>query len=409
MSLEMLPTSDENSKLIVRKILIIGHCCNSKPKAKLNFRCSFSKLSNDNLPLILNEVVTHRIGGAIAIAVSYIVVSRYFLKRRGFALAITGVGICLSTFISPLIANYLLEFYGFRGACLLYGALVLNQCVGGALFQPIHWHEKPSQSSYIESEQNEKREKLLHNSPKQSDIQIHVAEKNYTQILPTDKILDPSLQEERKSNVTSLYSTNSYGNFEVYLETTITKSQNQNIIAGNKIIGNVCKVVKKIMALTYESILTLKFLRVQIVCIGFGCLSLGNIIFLTWIPFAITHAGFSLEMSAWCISISSVANLTGRILMIFISDRKWFNDKFVYMLSTFSIGLFIAVFSFAREINLFLFCLSCWGFSIGVSHSVTPMIFISSVGVEIFPSVYGVASLTSGIIHVTLVPVIDYI
>ncbi|RXG52540.1 Monocarboxylate transporter 14 [Armadillidium vulgare] len=86
--------------------------------------------------LFFTYAVPAGIAGASTFTLSYMVVSTYFKKHRGFAVAITSVGGSLSGFISPVIANYLLENYGYISATAISGALVLNQCVGASLYQP---------------------------------------------------------------------------------------------------------------------------------------------------------------------------------------------------------------------------------------------------------------------------------
>ncbi|RXG61660.1 Monocarboxylate transporter 14, partial [Armadillidium vulgare] len=94
--------------------------------------------------LFFTYAVPAGIAGASTFNLTYMVVSTYFTKHRGFAIAMISVGDCLSGFISPVIANYLLENYGYISATAISGALVLNQCVGASLYQPVKWHMKPS-------------------------------------------------------------------------------------------------------------------------------------------------------------------------------------------------------------------------------------------------------------------------
>lgn len=260
------------------------------------------------------------------------------MKHRGFALATTTLGICFSAFLSPIIANYLLEIYGYRGATLIYGGLVLNQCVGSALFQPVEWHMKPAVPHASESESKLNEEKLLQNNREQDDLKCQVKGKNYPQSLPPDKMLSLSLQECRRLSAFSLYSTVSLGTSVMDMETLNMTLKDQKQVPKSQ---NICDFLKRVILSTYESILTLKFMRVQIICLGAGCLSLGYVNFQMWIPFVIRNAGYSLEMSAWCVSSSSIANIIGRVTMSFLSDRKWFNIKFGYMFSMFLLGLSI--------------------------------------------------------------------
>ncbi|XP_061433085.1 monocarboxylate transporter 3-like isoform X1 [Lethenteron reissneri] len=65
------------------------------------------------------------------------ILGHYFLRRRSLANGVassgTAVGICLL----PLVAQALLSRYGWRGAFLIMGSLILNCCVCAALMRPV--------------------------------------------------------------------------------------------------------------------------------------------------------------------------------------------------------------------------------------------------------------------------------
>ncbi|RXG54485.1 hypothetical protein Avbf_14202 [Armadillidium vulgare] len=172
---------------------------------------------------------------------------------------------------------------------------------------------------------------------------------------------------------------------------------------------NICDFLKRIVLSAYENILTLKFMRVQIICLGAGCLSLGYLNFLIWIPFVIRNAGYSLEMSAWCVSSSSIANTIIRVVMSFLSDRKWFNIKIWYMFSMFLLGSSIIAFSIVKELTLSLICVSCWGLGIGMAYSLNATVLIATMGIEAFSAVYGVSSLFVAIFSVIFGPIVGII
>jgi len=64
-------------------------------------------------------------------------VSQYFEKRRGFAncIAVTG-GSVGSLIYAPLITK-LLNSYGYHGCMVLLAAMMLHDCICGALFRPL--------------------------------------------------------------------------------------------------------------------------------------------------------------------------------------------------------------------------------------------------------------------------------
>ncbi|RXG51629.1 Monocarboxylate transporter 12-B [Armadillidium vulgare] len=100
--------------------------------------------------LFFTFVLLGGISGSSVYALSFMVVSSYFEKHRGLAIGIASLGSCLSSFITPVMANYLLENYGYIGAAVISAALTLNQCVGASLFQPVKWHMKPAKTSSVD-------------------------------------------------------------------------------------------------------------------------------------------------------------------------------------------------------------------------------------------------------------------
>ncbi|RXG73622.1 hypothetical protein Avbf_08059 [Armadillidium vulgare] len=264
---------------------------------------------------------------------------------------------------------------------------------------------KPAVSLDSESENKSNEEKLLRNR-EHEDLKSDTKEKYYPQSLPPNKMLSLSLQECRRLSAFSLYSTVSLGTSVMDMETLNTTLKDQEKVPKSQ---NICDFLKRIVLSTYESILTLKYMRVQIICLGAGCLSLGYVNFQMWIPFVIRNAGYSLEMSAWCVSSSSIANTIGRIVMSFLSDRKWFNIKIGYMFSMFLLGSSIIAFSIVKDLTLFLVCVCCWGLGIGIAYSLNATVFIAVMGIEAFPAVFGVSSLFVAIFSVAFGPIVGII
>lgn len=80
------------------------------------------------------------IGAGLSYTPGILIVGRYFEKRRGFANGVCMSGSALGSIILPPFINYLLGVYGYRGAILIMCGVVLNVCVGAALYQPVERH-----------------------------------------------------------------------------------------------------------------------------------------------------------------------------------------------------------------------------------------------------------------------------
>lgn len=214
------------------------------------------------------------------------VVSSYFKKHRGFAIGITSVGGCVSTFIAPVASNYLLENYGYIGAAVISGAFVLNHCVGASLYQPVKWHMKPAKTCLLPEKPS--------NWNKESE-ETNLQEK--VQLKPCNKAQTSKSENQNEND-----------NYKTTL---------RNQEPANKFI--------KVLQSTYNNLKSLKYMRVHLISWVYFVFMFGLTNFLMWVPFVMTSKGFSLETAAWCSSLSSFGNLIGRILMSLLADRKFFN------------------------------------------------------------------------------------
>lgn len=61
----------------------------------------------------------------------------YFVRRRAFANALSSTGTALGLSVLPLLANFLRGWYGWRGSFMIFGAILLNCCVCGAVLRPL--------------------------------------------------------------------------------------------------------------------------------------------------------------------------------------------------------------------------------------------------------------------------------
>lgn len=68
---------------------------------------------------------------------SITVVGLYFVRRRPLANALASIGMSLGVTLWPLLARYLLETLGWRGAFLIFGGMFLHCCVCGAILRPV--------------------------------------------------------------------------------------------------------------------------------------------------------------------------------------------------------------------------------------------------------------------------------
>ncbi|CAG0897980.1 unnamed protein product [Darwinula stevensoni] len=112
--------------------------------------------------LLFTLGLTLGIGMGLSGTPGMVIVSQYFEKHRGAANGISVSGNAIGGVIMPPLMEHLVEQYGFRGAMLVLGGLLLHVCLGASLFRPLPLIPPPpsrdSQERLIE-EDEEKSEK----------------------------------------------------------------------------------------------------------------------------------------------------------------------------------------------------------------------------------------------------------
>ncbi|KAI5639296.1 major facilitator superfamily domain-containing protein [Phthorimaea operculella] len=79
-------------------------------------------------------------GAGLAFPPTVYIVTSYFVRLRGLANGICMSGSAFGSIILPPVLRYLLEEYGYKGAVLLLGGIMLNVWAAALLFQPVEEH-----------------------------------------------------------------------------------------------------------------------------------------------------------------------------------------------------------------------------------------------------------------------------
>ncbi|XP_050314328.1 monocarboxylate transporter 13 [Anthonomus grandis grandis] len=106
-------------------------------------------------------------GAGLSFPPTVYIVTSYFVKRRGIANGICISGSAFGSILLPPLLRVLLEAYGYKGACLIMGGVLLNVFVAALFYDPVEKHMKreendnddileelpePDQSKFIISE-----------------------------------------------------------------------------------------------------------------------------------------------------------------------------------------------------------------------------------------------------------------
>lgn len=89
----------------------------------------------------------------------FVILSQYFDKNKGKAMAFATLGSGVGTVIMAQLVTVLLAEWGYYGAMLIVGGLMLNNCVAGALFRPLTSKKKMPEAVNIDLDDKPKPSK----------------------------------------------------------------------------------------------------------------------------------------------------------------------------------------------------------------------------------------------------------
>ncbi|XP_066498167.1 monocarboxylate transporter 6 [Hoplias malabaricus] len=96
-----------------------------------------SSFAQTMMELYIASGVITGLGFCLCFQPSVTMVGHYFVRRRAFANALSSTGTALGLSTLPLLANFLLSQFGWRGSFLVLGGILLNCCVCGAVMRPL--------------------------------------------------------------------------------------------------------------------------------------------------------------------------------------------------------------------------------------------------------------------------------
>lgn len=120
------------------------------------------------------------IGAGLSFPPTVYIVTSYFTSMRGLANGLCISGSALGSIFLPPLLRVLLDTYGYRGACLIMGAITFNCFIAAIFYDPVEKHLK--------------RQKIERSEEDEDEILA------YGRLLRNEKILE-DLEEESAENV----------------------------------------------------------------------------------------------------------------------------------------------------------------------------------------------------------------
>ncbi|XP_042222005.1 monocarboxylate transporter 9-like isoform X2 [Homarus americanus] len=364
--------------------------------------------------LFFSFSVLSGMGGGVVVCMSFIILPMYFDRRRGMANAIMNAGVCTGQIVGPPLVRLLQDEYGFKGATLIVGAIMLNSLIGACFFHPVEWHMKPPrrQGTREVAEGEEEGAPMSDEMDRIGDIEkTQSAESLFSDdnegpewgesLIPRGvAVRKNGTRDGRGGGVTPPTDNITHSIPLLDLSGLAAAPESDAEMTRVEVKGGVRKLGVLLVRVSRSTIKDLGIFRSPraiIIAVSNTFFINGYYNFIMMVPFAMQAADHTLADSAWCISVSAVCSLVFRMLMSSLSDWPKFNMRLAYMSGLATTATSILVFPLVKELQWLMVVMAAWGSGVGTTMGLFNLIMVKIMGLENLPPVFGASCLIIGI------------
>ncbi|CAH2064518.1 unnamed protein product, partial [Iphiclides podalirius] len=386
-------------------------------------------------------------GAGLAFPPTVYIVTSYFVRLRGLANGICMSGSAFGSIILPPVLRYLLETYGYKGAVLILGGIMLNVWAAALLFQPVEEHmvrkykepeeeEDAPQDTLFEEEEpvavyeltdagkaNGEPPPHLRQPKRKLSYSRPISKANYSSasIADSDRRLGSQDLFGRRLSVAPPKRNPSTSSF-AYVSTpfhgsTLSAFERPNEFASQfslKSIGEgvadvaycclCCKRTAKEPSKFFDvTLLTDPTYLVILLSSSTVAISCTNFIIL--LPSYAQNVGFDKARGALLLSTVSALDLVGRIGGSALCDLNVMPKSFYFVGGLLFSGVTLAAIPFLESYaSISVFC-ALFGLASGVNNSVTTLVMAEILGVDRLMSTYGISLFVNGILQLIGPPI----
>ncbi|XP_022914399.2 monocarboxylate transporter 5 [Onthophagus taurus] len=372
-------------------------------------------------------------------------VTMYFDKKRSLA---TGIAVCgsgLGTFVFAPLINILLEEYGWRGAMVILGGIVLECLIFGALFRPLEYEKKKKPKSIdngIPLKKSQKELDLHISDPSLRKIILesnkpnihrprsmgHFTDSQKVKFEQNGNISNGKLKNDAQYRLASsqplltqsdsgrkflfrgplykpdIFYQKSLGNLSTTMSRMSLRSIEAEKIAASlieppksKICGITCSRETKDTLREMLDFSLFKDVLFIIFTISNFLTSVGFNMPYVYIVSRAKSLGIDQSHASFLLSVIGIANTIGRIILGYISDKPWVNRLWVYNVCLTVCGVSTALSAFATNFYTLSIYASIFGFTIGAYVGLTSVLLVDFLGLERLTNAFGLVLLFQGI------------
>ncbi|KAL5012258.1 hypothetical protein ScPMuIL_010809 [Solemya velum] len=329
-------------------------------------------------------------GSSLSYTPGLVVVGMYFKKRRGLAVGLSSSGAGVGAFVVPPVIEILFDYYGFTGAFILLGSLIIHLCLCGALYRPLHVHHQIQRLHEKILDQTDRETRIgLMTPPEESggelksnqcDIQNGVKNTQYKDINTHPGVALREQDEQTSTEADTLIQPP-----DVKREDTeYTNNQRKSIWA---------KLDK------YIELSLLKNIRFLSLCLSILLFASSFTTAYGYIPPLAKSRGITELDAAYLISTAGICDLLGRIILSSLFDIRVIRPhrELCYVLLLLSTSAVAFGFPFMARFTGFAVLAGLFGFLTGGFISQKSIIIVDILGLGKLSSSFGIVLLFQGL------------
>ncbi|KAM3967617.1 uncharacterized protein ACR2FA_011170 isoform 1-T2 [Aphomia sociella] len=323
---------------------------------------------------------------------SFVAINSYFKLKKSQAVGLANVGTGVGQTLMPHLVRYLLENYGFRGACLLLSSLSLHGICGCLLIQPVEWHMKKVEKEITMDE------KLQLLEDKHKNIVIRKDSKILTELTANEgrRATEPILNEN-VNETNNVKSRKAESHKDLSLEKT-TLSNTNGIDEHPVALPPQEKTwLKKLYDLFDISLLSSpRFLNI-IIGTALSVTSIQN--FSMLFPFFLQKvAGMDKKNTAFCMSAIASADICGRLILPIFQDKYRIKARWMLIMTCVWLIVTRQILAYQTRFEVLILMSCLYGFGRSMVIVARNIAISEQCKVEQVPAAVGLGMLTMGII-----------
>ncbi|XP_053616006.1 monocarboxylate transporter 12-B-like [Plodia interpunctella] len=349
-----------------------------------------SGFSTNIVHLILTYGVLLGLGLGFIQNSSFVAINAYFKLKKSRAVGLANVGTGVGQTLMPHLVRYLLEHYGFQGACLILSGLSLHGIGGVLLIQPVEWHMKTVEEEVIVDE------KLHLLEDEHKNIVIRRDSKMLAELNNGRRATEPTLNGNDKENPSAVDKKSMQWQSHKELngeKLTLSKANGVDTKEKKPKSG----LLHKIFVLFDISLLSSpRFLNI-LLGTALAVTSIQNFSMLFPL-FLQKSVMLNKEQTAICMSAVAAADISGRLILPVFQDK--FQIRARWMLIMTSVWLIVArqILAYQSELTILILMSCIYGFGRSMIVVARNIAISENCRMDQVPAAVGLGMLTMGII-----------